>query len=95
MPYPSEPSPIPPEPIAEKLTKPRLTTLQNVSVYIHEDGSVHAFHTRLDTQQYKVISTRLADQEAPDSTNLSAALALIAAACEVYEDNGGSTAYAG
>lgn len=93
MAYPSEQAATEAVDAVQPPTKARLVTLQSVSVYIHEDGSVHAFHSRLDTQQYKVISTRLADQYAERPNNLFAALALIAAACEVYEDEGGVEGY--
>lgn len=79
----------------QRWNQPRLITLQSVSCYLHEDGSARLFHNRLDMQQYKVISTRLGDQEVESSSALHVALALIAAACEVYEDAGGSERYSG
>lgn len=81
--------------VLQRRTQPRLLTLQTVSVYVHEDGTARVFHSRLDTHQYKVISTRLADQVVESSSNVHVALALIAGACEIYEDAGGAERYSG
>lgn len=95
MGYPADPEQAGPGSYLEKWNQPRLITLQSVHVYLHEDGTARVFHNRLDMQQYKVISTRLADQVVESSASIHVALALIAGACEVYEDAGGAERYSG
>lgn len=93
MAYPSEQAATEAVDAVQPPARPRLHTMQGLTLYVYEDGSAQAFHNRLDMHQYKIVTTRLADQDLAGLSQVEVAASMVAAAAELFEDSGGLRDY--